>query len=515
MSFQTSRRTFLATAGAATACRALGVRTSALPAGLGRPNIVVILTDDLGYGDIGCYGSRTIATPRLDRMAQEGLRLTDFYVAAPFCSPSRAALLTGRLPARCGVPYVLFPTEHTGLPPGEVTLAELLKPAGYATACIGKWHLGWRKELRPLQQGFDEFFGLWHANDGEEWKVGSPFRQLNMFEPLTLREGERVVETPVDQSTLTQRYTRRALDFIQRNQDRPFFLYLAHTMPHIPQYASPAFAGKSKDDIYGDTIEELDWSTGAVLDLLQKLHIAERTLVIFTSDNGAVVRSAKPDPSARFPGHSLGGSNRPLRAGKGVTFEGGIRVPCIAWWPGTIAPGRTAATPCSALDFFPTFARLAATAVPAGLTLDGVDLSTLLKGGSDPAETRMLFHYFGVQLQAVREGSWKLMVPVESYPKQRVSSLWFEHQPGLFERQHRLWPKPTLYNLAEDIGEKTDVADDHPEVVKRLLAKARKFDEVFQGQLAPVLYLPGPRPPAPGQIRTPEESINEWLSLIK
>ena len=491
----------------------LGLLTSSVSAEMTRPNIIVILTDDLGYGDLGCYGSQTIATPRLDRMAKEGVRFTDFYVAAPFCSPSRAAMLTGRLPARCGVPYVLFPTEHTGLPPGEMTLAELLKPVGYAPSFVGKWHLGWRKELRPLPQGFDEFFGLLHTNDAEEWKVGDAFRQLSMFEPLTLRDGERVVESPVDQSTLTQRYTRRAMDFIRRNQSRPFLLYLSHTMPHIPQYASPAFAGKSKDGIYGDAIEELDWSTGELLDLLHTLRIAERTLVIFTSDNGANVRSAKPNPNARFPGRSFGGSNAPLRAGKGTTFEGGIRVPCIAWWPGTISAGRTEATPASAMDFFPTFARLANATVPPGLTLDGADISPLLKGQSSSADPRMLFHYFGVQLQAVRQGPWKLIMPVEHYPEQRVPSLWYEHQPGLFERQHRLWPKAMLYDLTKDTGEKTDVANEHPEVVARLLDRAYKFDEGFQGQIAPVLYLPGPRPPAPGQIRAPGDDFAAWHRL--
>jgi len=493
----------------------------AVPHGMGspkppsQPNIIVILADDLGYGDLGCFGAQTIATPRLDRMAKEGLRFTDFYVAAPFCSPSRAALLTGRLPARCGVPYVLFPTEHTGLPPGEVTVAELLKSAGYATACVGKWHLGWRKEFRPLQQGFDEYFGLLHPNDAEEWKVGEEFRQLSMFEPLALRDGDRVVEAPLDQSLLTQKYTQRAMDFIRRNQNQPFFLYLSHTMPHIPQYASPAFAGKSKDGIYGDAIEELDWSTGQILDLLQELRLARRTLVIFTSDNGANVRSAKPNPNARFPGHSFGGSNAPLRAGKGTTFEGGIRVPCLAWWPGTISASRTETVAVSAMDFFPTFGRLAGAEIPTGLKLDGVDISPLLKGQPSSTDPRMLFHYFGVQLQAVREGPWKLIVPVEQLPKQRVPSLWFEHQPGLFERQHRLWPKATLYDLAKDVGEKTDAATGHPEVVARLLDKACKFDEVFQGKIAPVLYLPGPRPPAPGQVRTPGEDFIAWHTLAK
>jgi arylsulfatase len=336
-----------------------------------------------------------------------------------------------------------------------------------------------------------------------------------MFEPLSLRDGDRVVEAPVDQSLLTQKYTQRALDFIRRNQDRPFFLYLAHTMPHIPQYASAAFAGKSRDGVYGDAIEELDWSTGQVLDLLDQLNLAEKTLVIFTSDNGANMRRTNPNPNARFPGHSFGGSNAPLRAGKGSTFEGGIRVPCIAWWPGTIPAGRTEAAPCSSMDFFPTFARLARTAVPAGLTLDGEDMVPLLKGQAPKEDTRMLFDYFGVQLQAVREGRWKLIVPVEHYPALRVPNIWFDYNPDLFTRQHRLWPKATLYDLSKDIGEKTDLANEHPEVVERMVNEARRFDQTFQGSLSPVLYLPGPPAFAPGHVRTPEDNIDEWLELIK
>jgi arylsulfatase A-like enzyme len=498
-------------AGAAAALCGLALGLHAAPPA--RPNFIVILADDLGYGDLGCYGSKVIATPRLDRMAKEGARFTDFYVAAPFCSPSRAARLTGRLPARCGVPYVLFPSEHTGLPPGEVTIAEALKETGYATACIGKWHLGWRREFRPRAQGFDEFFGLLHTNDAEEWEIGRPFTQLTMFEPLQLREGDRVVQSPADQALLTQRYTERAVDFIRRHRQRPFFLYLAHTMPHVPQYASPAFAGRSKDGIYGDSIEELDWSTGKILDTLKELGLDERTLVIFTSDNGAAVRGRNPNPQARFPGRSFGGSNGPLRAGKGTTFEGGVRVPCLARWPGKIPAGRDDATVWSALDFLPTFAALAGAKLSTNVALDGEDASAVLFGKSSPRATRTVFNYFGVQLQAVREGPWKLFVPVSEPPRTRVPSLWFEHQPGLFERQHRLWPKPTLYHLADDPGETTDVAAAHPEIVARLLQKARLFDEEFQKQIPPVLYLPGPKQPAPGQIRTGADEISAWLQL--
>ncbi len=479
------------------------------------PNVIVIVADDLGFGDLGCYGSKVISTPAIDRMAREGVKFTDFAVASPFCSPSRAALLTGRLPARCGVPYVLFPSEHTGLPPGEVTLAEVLKSAGYATACIGKWHLGWRKELRPNQQGFDEFFGLLHTNDIEEWTVGRPFHQLSAFEPIQLREGDRVVESPVDLALVTERYTERALDFIRRHEQRPFFLYLAHTMPHIPQYASPAFAGKSQDGLFGDCVEEIDSSTGRILTLLREMHLDRRTLMLFTSDNGAGLRTVRAKPNDRFPGRSLAGSNGPLRGGKGTTFEGGIRVPCIAWWPGTIPGGRSDTTPWMAIDFLPTIAGLAGADLPPGVTIDGVNTSGLLLGTSQPEPGRVLYHYFGVQLQAVREGPWKLFVPITGPPQRRVPSLWFEHQPGLFERQHRTWPKPTLYHLPTDPGEKTDVAAEHPEIVARLMQSADAFDRSFQTQIPDILSLPGPRPPAPGTVRAASDAIDAWLELTR
>jgi len=481
------------------------------------PNLIVILADDLGYGDLGCYGSKVIATPRIDRMAAEGVRFTDFYVASPFCSPSRAALLTGRLPARCGVPYVLFPSEHTGLPPEEITLAEMLKPVGYATALIGKWHLGWRRELRPQNQGFDEFFGVRHSNDADEWTVGRAFHQLTDFEPFALRDGDRIVEQPVDQALLTEKYTRRALDFIRRHRQRPFFLYLPHTMPHVPQYTSPAFTGKSKDGVYGDCIEELDASTGRILDLLNELGIADNTLLLFTSDNGAAVknRNAKAPKNAtteRFPGHAHGGNNGALRMGKGSTWEGGVRVPCIVRWPRTITAGRVESTPCSALDLFPTFAALAGAKPSPEVKLDGEDITSILKGES--SNPRLFTHYFGVQLQAVRHGPWKLIVPIHEAPKRRVESLWFTHQPTLFERQHRLWPEATLYHLTDDPGETTDLAAKHPDIVARLQKRAADFDSAFQPEICPTLRLPGPPPPAPGQIRNVNDSLTEWQKLI-
>lgn len=484
----------------------------ALAAGNSRsPNFIVILADDAGWGDLGCYGNTNIATPRLDRMAREGVRFTDFYAAAPFCSPSRAALLTGRLPARCGVPYVLFPAEHHGLPPDEITLAEQLKPRGYATACIGKWHLGWDKPFRPQRRGFDAFFGLPYSNDAHEWLVGEPFTQISGVMPLPLVDGDRIAEAPVDQATLTQRYTRRAVEFIRDHRDRPFFLYLAHTMPHIPQYASAAFAGKSRGGRYGDVMEELDWSTGVLLDTLRELGLAEKTLVVFSSDNGAVVRPPKWKSSeGNFPGRNFGGSNGGLRGAKGQTFEGGMRVPCIWWWPGQIPAGRTVHDVASLLDLFPTFAHLAGAPPPADRVYDGRDLGPQLRGKTRITASPPFFYYFGAQLQAVRLGDWKLFLPITNAVQPAPRSLWYEHNPALAERHHRRWPKPTLHNLNNDTAEQRDVAAQHPEVVEKLLAMARAFDTQLQRDQRTLFVVDGPKPPAPGQFRQPEEDLRTW-----
>ncbi len=478
------------------------------------PNVIIILADDLGYADLGCYGSTTIATPRLARMAREGLRFTDAYAAAPFCSPARAGLITGRLPARCGLPYVLFPTEHHGLPAAEITIAELLKPRGYATACIGKWHLGWDAPFRPTAQGFERFHGLPHTNDVREWKVGDVFTQLSMFAPLARVEGERIVESPVDQAELTRHYTEAAVAFIRANRERPFFLYLPHTMPHVPQYASPRFAGKSKGGLYGDTVEEIDWSTGVILDTLRELKLDARTLVIFTNDNGAPFRGGanaakKVAAKENFPGRQLAGSNGPLRSGKGTTFEGGVRVPFIAWWPGKISTRPAVADPVSHLDLFPTIARLAGAALPAGVTLDGADISPLLFGTA-PLAPRTLYHYFGYQPQAVREGKWKLFIPVTTRPDARSASLWWSHQPAVFDNQHRLLAAPELYDLEADLGEKTNVAAQHPDVVARLAAQARAFDAALHRDQRPMQFVAGPPPPAPGTVRTAETDLSSY-----
>jgi arylsulfatase A-like enzyme len=478
------------------------------------PNFIVIYADDLGYGDLGCYGSPTIATPHLDRMAREGMRFTDAYTSAPFCSPARAGLLTGRLPVRAGLPYVLFPTERHGVPTAETTIPELLRTRGYATACIGKWHLGWAPPFRPMAQGFERFHGLPHTNDVREWKIGEPFMQLTMFEPLTRVEGERVVESPVDQAELTRHYTEQANAFIRAHRERPFFLFLPHTMPHVPQYASPRFAGKSRGGLYGDTVEEIDWSTGAILDTLRELKLDARTLVIFTNDNGAPFRggaanAAKKAAKEYFPGRQLAGSNGPLRSGKGTTFEGGVRVPWIAWWPGRIAPRPAEATPISQLDLLPTFAALAGAPRPAGVTLDGADLSPLLLG-TGPREAKPIYHYFGYQPQAVRDGKWKLLLQVDTRPTPRPVSLWWDHLPAAFDNQHRLLAAPELYDLTADIGEKNNVAAAHPEIVARLTARAREFDAALQRDRRPMQFEPAPPRPAPGTVRTAETDLTPY-----
>jgi arylsulfatase A-like enzyme len=460
----------------------------------------------------------TISTPRLDGLAREGVRFTHAYSAAPFCSPSRAGLLTGRLPARAGLPYVLFPTEHHGLPAAEVTLATLLKARGYVTACIGKWHLGWAAPFRPGRHGFDEYFGLPHSNDSNEWPVGEPFLQVMGVEPLPLVDGERIVEAPVDQSTLTRRYTERAVAFIRANRNRPFLLYLPHTMPHIPQYASPAFAGKSKGGLFGDTVEEIDASAGAILDTLRELGLDRDTLVFFSSDNGASggrVNPAAPGKSGavkvkakatRFPGRSLAGSNGPLRAGKGTTWEGGIRVPLLVRWPGGIQPGQVVDEPVSLLDVFPTCARLAGAALPADRVIDGHDLAPWFTPAAAPnGAPRTLVHYFGLQPQAVREGRWKLLLAGIPAPDPRPPSLWLEHSPALFTTQHRVLATPELYDLAADPGERENLAARHPELVRRLTTTAGDFDAALQRDRRPFQVVPGPPPPPPGAIRSPAE----------
>ncbi|MEX2382017.1 MAG: sulfatase [Opitutales bacterium] len=412
------------------------------------PNIVIIFADDLGYGDLGSYGSPTIRTPHLDRMAAEGKRLTDFYVAAEVCSPSRAALLTGRYPIRSGMygkRRVLFPESAGGLPAGEITVAETLQENGYATAHVGKWHLGIHEGSRPLDQGFESSFGVPYSNDMDR-RPGVSSRAGTLPEPPEdgwniplLRDG-KVVEQPADQTTLTKRYTEEAVKFITEKKAEPFFLYFAHTFPHIPMFASPDFKGKSRAGIYGDSVEEIDWSVGQVLETLRKEGLAENTLVFFTSDNGPWLIMG-----------NQGGSAGLLRDGKGSTWEGGMRVPAIAWMPGRIASGVSSEV-VQAMDLFPTALALVGAAKPEGVILDGIDLGPFLFESKALPERPFLYYRNG-ELFACRLGEWKAH---------------FKTQSGYRQPEPEMHEPPLLFNLALDPSEKRDVAADHAEVLARI-----------------------------------------------
>ncbi len=388
------------------------------------PNFVIIFVDDMGYGDIGPFGSTKNRTPHLDRMAEEGMKLTSLY-AAPLCSPSRAALMTGSYAKRVGLSFgswagVLFPGDEQGISADEVTIAEVLKTRDYATACIGKWHLGDQPEFLPTRHGFDYFYGLPYSND----MIPDGIQTIRKYPPLALLRNEEVLGEEKDQATLTSRYVGETVKFIREHRGGPFFVYLAHTMVHVPLYASEGFRGKSANGILGDAVEEIDWGVGEILGTLRELGLAENTLVIFTSDNGP----------AR-------GSAGPLRGRKGSTWEGGMREPALAWWPGEIPPGSSSGEITSTMDFLPTFAALAEAELPAGRKIDGGNIAPILRGmagARTPYEK--FFYYRGMALRAVRSGDWKL------------------HASG------------ELYNLDRDIGEQEDVSAANLDVVKRLEA---------------------------------------------
>jgi len=425
-----------------------------------KPNFVIIFCDDLGYGDLGCFGHPTIHTPNLDRMAAEGQKWTDFYVAASVCTPSRAALMTGRLPVRTGMASsrrrVLFPDSAGGLLPEEVTIAEVLKQADYATICVGKWHLGHLPQYLPTSQGFDSYFGIPYSNDMDR-VASSPKGREAFWKPrpeywnVPLMRNTTVVERPAHQYTLTKRYTEEVVRFIREHNSQPFFVYLAHSMPHVPLFASQRFQGRSLRRLYGDVVEEIDWSVGRILQTLRDLGIDKRTLVFFCSDNG---------PWLIFD--QLGGSAGLLRDGKGSTWEGGMREPTIFWWPGTIRPAVVHELG-STLDILPTFATLAGVPVPKDRTLDGVDISPALLG-TGPSPRKVMFYYRGQQLYAVRKGMFKAhFITQPAYGKGRKE----EHDP------------PLLFHLGEDPGEKFNVADKYPEVI----AEIRKLVQEHQANM--------------------------------
>lgn len=422
-----------------------------VPAGEPPPNFVILFADDLGYGDLGVFGSPTIATPRLDRMAAEGLKLTSFY-AAPSCSPSRAALLTGRYPPRSGIWRVLGPDDGGGIPASEVLLPEALEERGYRTQAVGKWHLGAsREELFPTRNGFDEYFGLLYSND-----MMPPWVQTQR--PLQLYRNAKPVEHPVDQTTLTERYTEEAVRFIRSSKDGPFFVYLAYTMPHVPLFASERFRGRSRRGLLGDVIETIDWSAGKILDAIEEEGLERRTLVVFTSDNGPWLHMPPRMFGEGIVRQQDAGSPGPLRGWKGTTYEGGVRVPFIARWPGRIPPGRVSADIASTMDLYATLIALAGAKVPDDRIVDGTDILPLLEG-TGPSPRDEFFYFLGKGPEAVRQGRWKL----------RVSR---HLREGLKPGEP---VPPELFDLEEDPSEMYDLSKDRPEIVERLRKRLEEF----------------------------------------
>ena len=419
------------------------------------PNVVIIFADDLGYGDLGIYGHPTIRTPNLDRMATEGQKWTNFYVGASVCTPSRAALLTGRLPVRSGMTSrtnrVLFPNSKNGLPESEVTLAEQLKSVGYATACIGKWHLGHKEPYLPTNNGFDYYYGIPYSNDMDVpaalrdslGYVGlftsAAGRNTESFNVPLLRNTE-IIERPADQTTITRRYTDQAIDYIKAHKEAPFFVYLAHNLPHVPLFASDSFLNTSARGLYGDVVEEIDFGVGKILETLNAEGLAENTIVVFTSDNG---------PWLLFGVH--GGSAGLLRDGKGTTWEGGMREPCIVWSPGNVQPGVITDLGTT-MDLFTTFSALAGVPVPDDRVIDGLDLSPVFFRGEASPRTSV-FYYRGPDLYAVRMGDFKAHFVTEG------------GYSGVEAGRH---DPPLLYNLNVDPSEAFNVAADHPEVLEAI-----------------------------------------------
>lgn len=447
-----------------------------------KPNVIVILADDLGYGDLSCYGANDIATPNIDQMAAEGARFTSFYVS-PVCSPTRAALMTGSHSTRVGIGGVMFPRHNHGLNPDEITLPELLKSQGYTTAIVGKWHLGNQDVFQPLDHGFDDWYGTPASNSQgfdpnlKQYAPDCVFRDgytresiLMLKEaPCPLVRDNVVVEIPADQSQLTQRYTRETIRFITENKDKQFFVYLAHNMPHIPLHASEQFVGSSRRGIYGDAVQELDWSTGEILRTLKELELDQNTLVIFLSDNG--------------PNTATGGKAGPLKGGKGSTLEGGVRVPFVARWPGKIPGGTVSAEAVTCMDLLPTLTKLAGGEVPNDRVIDGKDIWPLLAGKPDAKSPHEAVYYLrGRGVQGIRVGDWKYLVDEASgkdaskpeieltaeeqkLPRKERKALIKERSKA---QSQKSGPTAALYNLSDDIGEQNNLLAKHPDIVARL-----------------------------------------------
>ncbi|MFC1737195.1 sulfatase [Candidatus Hydrogenedentota bacterium] len=441
-----TRREFLTTLGLGVL--SLGLANCAGPVSLlgkrprgedAKPNFIIIFTDDQGYNDLGCFGSETIKTPRIDQMAREGMKLTSFY-AQPVCGPARCSLLTGCYPERVKG-FGSHSLVHWGVAPDEITIAEILRQTGYATACIGKWDLSYRRfepEMGPNDQGFDYYFGTLRANDAGK---------------VTLWRNKEELQETDDMGALTGMYTDEALQFIAEKKDQPFFLYLAHTMPHAKLGASEKFRGKSENGLYGDVIEEIDWNTGRILDRVRELNLENKTYIVFLSDNGPWLILGND-----------GGSAKPLRDGKGSSWEGGVRVPCIVWGPGRVPAGAQSNELAATLDILPTFAALAGATAPSDRVIDGRDQSALITGKTNKSARDTFYYYVGGNLHAVRQGQWKLALP-----DRKRSYAFAKDDPPITQ--------PELYDMGNDIEEKHDVSADHSGVVKGLLRLADKARE--------------------------------------
>jgi len=404
------------------------------------PNIILINCDDLGYGDLGCYGSKVNKTPCLDKMAQEGMRFTDYHVMSPVCSASRAAMLTGCYPQRVGIDGVLFPGDPIGLHPDEITIADILKKQGYSTKIVGKWHVGDQPDFFPTNHGFDEYYGLPYSND-----MGIQGKKVNYHKrfPLPLMRNEEVIQEQPDQRGLTERYTEECVRFIRDKKESPFFLYLSHMYVHTPLFVPPRFLRQSENGPYGGAVECIDWVSGVIFDELRELGLDDDTMVLFTSDNGSNSKH--------------GGSNLPLRGGKMTTWEGGQRVPLIVRWPGKVPAGNVCDELTTAMDLLPTFAKLASTEEPQDRTIDGKDISSLIMGKDEASSPHDVFYYYRCHnLEAVRVGDWKL----------RIS------EGKIFSKGEEI--PLELYHLKEDLAETNNVVDSYPDIVKKILVEVEK-----------------------------------------